>query len=47
MRRDSVNAIAKKISCIKGNSYYFTFGYTKSVSIVSNIDVNWSEIATA
>lgn len=44
---DGVNASAKKISCVKGNSYYFTFGYTKKgVSIVSNIDVNWSEIAT-
>ena len=40
---DGVNASAKKISCVKGNSYYFTFGYTKKgVSIVSNIYVNWS-----
>lgn len=44
---DGVNASAKKISCVQGNSYYFTFGYTKKgVSIVSNIDANWSEIAT-
>lgn len=44
---DGVNASTKKISCVKGNSYYFTFGYTKKgVSIVSNIDANWSEIAT-
>lgn len=45
---DGVDASAKKISCVKGNSYYFTFGYTKKgVSIVSNIDANWSEITTA